>query len=153
MRLIYLLPHFGIKSWNTYESIITWWIYRIVEKRSAQRNFQLLVITHDEDFLKKLFRVEKVEHYLEVKRDNRWVSLGCRVWNFITRASVVIVFWNEVPGSSMSFWLYVSEEKLRSLGFQYYQRRPNPWTVVERNTSKMDNVYFFIFTGAGRKYF
>ncbi|XKL64892.1 hypothetical protein PGB90_004978 [Kerria lacca] len=46
----------------------------IVERRLVQRNFQLIIITHDEEFLKRLFTVEKVEKYLEVKRDNRGKS-------------------------------------------------------------------------------
>lgn len=52
---------------------------RIVERRSAQRNFQLIIITHDKDFIDKLCGVEKVEHYIEVVRNERFVHF------FLTR--------------------------------------------------------------------
>ena len=46
----------------------------IVNKRSGQRNFQLVVITHDEDFIDALSRCDKVGHYQKVSRDHRGLS-------------------------------------------------------------------------------
>ena len=46
----------------------------IVTKRSVQRNFQLVVITHDEAFIEELSRGGGVEHYLEVSRDRNGLS-------------------------------------------------------------------------------
>jgi DNA repair exonuclease SbcCD ATPase subunit len=40
-----------------------------VNARMVQKNFQLLVITHDEEFLERFARVEKLEFYYRVKRD------------------------------------------------------------------------------------
>jgi len=37
----------------------------------VQKNFQLLVITHDEEFLERLKTVEKLECYYKVKRNER----------------------------------------------------------------------------------
>lgn len=51
--------------------------FRIVERRSAQRNFQLIVITHDKDFIDKLSGIERVEHYIEVIRNERFVQFFC----------------------------------------------------------------------------
>lgn len=46
----------------------------IVTMRSVQKNFQLLVITHDEEFIDKLSRVDKVDRYLKVVRNERGLS-------------------------------------------------------------------------------
>ena len=46
----------------------------IVNKRSGQRNFQLVVITHDEEFIEELSRCDKVQHYQKVSRDHRGLS-------------------------------------------------------------------------------
>merc|ERR1719222_847475 len=46
----------------------------IVNKRSGQRNFQLVVITHDEEFIDELSRCDKVQHYQKVSRDHRGLS-------------------------------------------------------------------------------
>ena len=46
----------------------------IVNKRSGQRNFQLVVITHDEEFIEELSRCDKVQHYQKVSRDQRGLS-------------------------------------------------------------------------------
>ncbi|GFQ74070.1 DNA repair protein RAD50 [Trichonephila clavata] len=42
----------------------------IVQSRSEQRNFQLIIITHDEDFIELLGRSETVEHFYKVSKDN-----------------------------------------------------------------------------------
>ncbi|GFG30387.1 hypothetical protein Cfor_05842, partial [Coptotermes formosanus] len=41
----------------------------IVNTRMVQKNFQLLVITHDEEFLDRLSKVEKLEFFYRVTRD------------------------------------------------------------------------------------
>lgn len=43
----------------------------IVNSRSRQKNFQLIIITHDEEFLTKLTQVEKLDYYIQVSR-NKW---------------------------------------------------------------------------------
>lgn len=50
----------------------------IVNKRMVQKNFQLLVITHDEEFLERLKTVEKLECYYKVKRNERGKSVIVR---------------------------------------------------------------------------
>ena len=47
----------------------------IVEKRAVQRNFQLVVITHDEDFIEQLARNDKIHYYQRVSRDENGLSL------------------------------------------------------------------------------
>ena len=42
---------------------------RIIKNRSKQRNFQLVVITHDEDFLELLGRSEHAEHFFKVNKN------------------------------------------------------------------------------------
>lgn len=43
--------------------------FRIIKSRSQQRNFQLLVITHDEDFVELLGRSEYVEKFYRIKKN------------------------------------------------------------------------------------
>lgn len=47
----------------------------IVNTRMVQKNFQLLVITHDDEFLERLSKVEKLELYYRVKRDEHGKSI------------------------------------------------------------------------------
>ncbi|CAL1284740.1 unnamed protein product [Larinioides sclopetarius] len=42
----------------------------IVQSRSEQRNFQLIIITHDEDFIELLGRSETVDYFYKVSKDN-----------------------------------------------------------------------------------
>lgn len=42
---------------------------RIIKSRLHQRNFQLLVITHDEDFVELLGRSEYVESFYRIKKN------------------------------------------------------------------------------------
>lgn len=42
---------------------------RIIKSRLHQRNFQLLVITHDEDFVELLGRSEYVETFYRIKKN------------------------------------------------------------------------------------
>ncbi|MGH0117893.1 UNVERIFIED_CONTAM: hypothetical protein FKN15_074360 [Acipenser sinensis] len=42
---------------------------RIIKSRFRQRNFQLLIITHDEDFVELLGRSEYVEHFYRIKKN------------------------------------------------------------------------------------
>lgn len=44
---------------------------KIIEMRSVQRNFQLIVITHDEKFLRYMNAVEFTDHYYKIMRDER----------------------------------------------------------------------------------
>merc|ERR1711936_948124 len=47
----------------------------LVIKRSQQKNFQLVVITHDEDFIEQLSRCDAVEHFQRVSRDKNGLSV------------------------------------------------------------------------------
>eukprot|EP00761_Pharyngomonas_kirbyi_P001037 gb/GECH01001038.1/.p1 GENE.gb/GECH01001038.1/~~gb/GECH01001038.1/.p1 ORF type:complete len:1307 (+),score=500.08 gb/GECH01001038.1/:1-3921(+) len=44
-------------------------LHAIIEERRAQSNFQLVVITHDEEFVQKLGRSEYVDSYYRVSKD------------------------------------------------------------------------------------
>ncbi|XP_065143320.1 DNA repair protein RAD50 [Paramisgurnus dabryanus] len=44
-------------------------LVEIIKSRSRQRNFQLLVITHDEDFVELLGRSNYVEHFYRIKKN------------------------------------------------------------------------------------
>ncbi|KAM9311342.1 DNA repair protein RAD50 [Gastrophryne carolinensis] len=44
-------------------------LVEIIKSRSRQHNFQLLVITHDEDFVELLGRSEYVEHFYRIKKN------------------------------------------------------------------------------------
>jgi len=46
----------------------------IANKRAEQRNFQLVVITHDEDFIQSLSRCDKLQYYQRVTRNARGLS-------------------------------------------------------------------------------
>merc|ERR1719184_307896 len=47
----------------------------LVTKRSVQRNFQLIVITHDNDLIELLSKSEQVDNYFKVSRNIRGESL------------------------------------------------------------------------------
>jgi len=47
----------------------------IVNKRAAQRNFQLVVITHDEEFIEQLSKCDKIQYYQEVSRNSKGLSV------------------------------------------------------------------------------
>ena len=47
----------------------------IVEKRAVQSNFQLVIITHDEDFIEQLARNKTIESYQKVSRNARGLSV------------------------------------------------------------------------------
>ncbi|XP_060840875.1 DNA repair protein RAD50 [Rhopalosiphum padi] len=49
----------------------------IITRRSAQKSFQLLIITHDSNFLRKLSARDMVDTYYEVKRSNEGMSIVC----------------------------------------------------------------------------
>eukprot|EP00092_Neocalanus_flemingeri_P030577 GFUD01033198.1.p1 GENE.GFUD01033198.1~~GFUD01033198.1.p1 ORF type:complete len:1313 (+),score=556.33 GFUD01033198.1:149-4087(+) len=46
----------------------------IAIKRAAQKNFQLVVITHDEEFIEQLSRCDQIQHYQKVSRNARGLS-------------------------------------------------------------------------------
>ncbi|XP_066998593.2 DNA repair protein RAD50 [Anabrus simplex] len=47
----------------------------IVNSRMVNKGFQLIVITHDEDFLQRLTRVDKLQYYFRVKRNDQGKSV------------------------------------------------------------------------------
>ena len=50
-------------------------LHKIIKQRQAQRNFQLIVITHDEEFLKFMKCGEFCDNYYRVSRDGRQKSI------------------------------------------------------------------------------
>jgi hypothetical protein len=54
---------------SLYRIVLEFLILRIVTARKRQRNFQLIVITHDEEFLDKLHRTCGVANYYRVAKD------------------------------------------------------------------------------------
>lgn len=46
----------------------------IVKKRSHQRNFQLIIITHDADFLGKMTHTDDLDHYFKLSRNEKGLS-------------------------------------------------------------------------------
>merc|ERR1712181_27646 len=51
----------------------------IANKRAEQRNFQLVVITHDEEFIESLSRCDKLQYYQRVTRNGKGLSEVRRV--------------------------------------------------------------------------
>ncbi|XP_076835840.1 DNA repair protein RAD50 [Brachyhypopomus gauderio] len=49
-------------------------LVEIIKSRSRQRNFQLLIITHDEDFVELLGRSNYVEHFYRIKKNQEQCS-------------------------------------------------------------------------------
>ncbi|KAG8859654.1 DNA repair protein rad50 [Serendipita sp. 411] len=47
----------------------------IIRERRAQANFQLIIITHDENFLRKLGEASVIDSYWRVSRDGRQKSI------------------------------------------------------------------------------
>ena len=47
----------------------------LVAKRSAQKNFQLIVITHDEELIDHLSRIDQVDYFYRVSRDEKGRSI------------------------------------------------------------------------------
>lgn len=45
----------------------------IIASRSQQRNFQLIIITHDEEFVQLLGRSEHADYYWRVSKDIKYV--------------------------------------------------------------------------------
>ena len=43
--------------------------YSIIKSRDAQRNFQLIVITHDEDFVELLGRSDYTDYFYRVQKN------------------------------------------------------------------------------------
>lgn len=48
----------------------------IIEQRRQQANFQLIVITHDEEFVQLLSQREVVENYYRVSKNDRFACRG-----------------------------------------------------------------------------
>ncbi|RUS82217.1 hypothetical protein EGW08_010031 [Elysia chlorotica] len=49
-------------------------LVRIIRERSTQRHFQLVVITHDEDFVELLGRSDHVDEYIQVSKNHEGLS-------------------------------------------------------------------------------
>lgn len=50
--------------------LVLFWFPRIIKSRSRQRNFQLLIITHDEDFVELLGRSSYIEHFYRIRKNH-----------------------------------------------------------------------------------
>lgn len=61
--------------------------FSIIKMRRRQSNFQLIVITHDEEFVQLLGRSEFADYYWRVSRDDNQCSI-------IERQSIVTNPWN-----------------------------------------------------------
>ena len=46
--------------------------HRIIRIRQQQRNFQLIVITQDEEFVQNLGRADFVDYYFRIYKDDRY---------------------------------------------------------------------------------
>ena len=62
----------------------------MIKERRKQKNFQLIVITHDEAFLTMLSRSESVEYYYRVRKDER--SDQSEMTKFYTLLSELVGF-------------------------------------------------------------
>lgn len=49
-------------------------LHAIIEARKSQANFQLIIITHDEEFLKHMGCSDFTEYYYRVSRDDKQKS-------------------------------------------------------------------------------
>ena len=49
-------------------------LIRIIKIRRQQSNFQLIVITHDEEFMQALGRNEFCDHYWRMRKDEKFVN-------------------------------------------------------------------------------
>ncbi|KAK4876667.1 hypothetical protein RN001_009173 [Aquatica leii] len=54
---------------------------KVVNARQEERNFQLLIITHDEEFLKALSHVDKVDYFWKVTRNENGNSVVTKEYN------------------------------------------------------------------------
>ena len=50
-------------------------LVKMINTRTKEKNFQLIIITHDEDFIRSLFKVESVSTFLRVKRNYQGKSV------------------------------------------------------------------------------
>lgn len=50
-------------------------LHGIIKTRMSQSNFQLIIITHDEDFLKEMQCQDYCDHYYRVTRNDRQKSV------------------------------------------------------------------------------
>jgi DNA repair protein RAD50 len=48
---------------------------KIIKNRKQQKNFQLIIITHDEEFLREMKCTEFSDHYWKVSRDAEQKSI------------------------------------------------------------------------------
>ena len=52
-------------------------LFSIIKSRSVQKNFQLIIITHDEDFVEMLGRSEYMDHFYRVEKDEKYFFFLC----------------------------------------------------------------------------
>lgn len=50
-------------------------LHSIIETRRSQANFQLIVITHDEEFLRDMQCQDYCDHYFRISRNDRQKSI------------------------------------------------------------------------------
>ena len=50
---------------------LTFFFDRVIRTRQQQRNFQLVIITHDEEFVENLGRADFVDYYFRIYKDER----------------------------------------------------------------------------------
>lgn len=48
--------------------------FSVIRTRHSQKNFQLIVITHDEEFVDNLGRADFVDYYYRIYKDDKWVE-------------------------------------------------------------------------------
>lgn len=51
--------------------VVLIFLFRVIRTRHLQRNFQLVVITHDEEFVENLGRSDFVDYYFRIYKDER----------------------------------------------------------------------------------
>lgn len=51
--------------------LLTYLFFRIIKTRSVQKNFQLIIITHDEDFVDILRHSDFLDQFYRVQKDEK----------------------------------------------------------------------------------
>jgi hypothetical protein len=73
----------------------------IIKARSSQSNFQLIIITHDEDFVEMLGRSEFMDQFYRVSKDDKYILIYFNKKNL--RDEIIWV------NNSTSHYLYYSK--------------------------------------------
>lgn len=62
----------GLTQLHISVDLMCFYDYSLINLRSSHKsNFQLIVITHDEEFIDKLTKLHKVDYYFSVTRNDR----------------------------------------------------------------------------------